>query len=327
MIFPIQILGMGKSLSKNIVFSSKIDELYNLKPGTTEKITSLKKRHLLHKNESVDDFLKIAIDEALKKSKLNIDNIDCIISASAVSYQAIPYNAAYIHKLLKPNKPISTFDINMTCLGVLRAFDIASKLFYDYKNILIVSCDLASLALDWTKIQTAGIFADGATAMIVSSSDKGGIILSCFETYSSGYEYCQIRGGGTRLTPSNYKGEYKEICNFEMDGKKLYKLSSQILPNFIEKSLASKNLTLDDIDWIVPHQASKSALNHIVKILNLNRAKLIDIFDTHANQVASSIPSALYTLLYEKNVKSGQKVLIVGTSAGIGLGLVIWEIP
>ena len=181
--------------------------------------------------------------------------------------------------------------------------------------------------IDWSNIRTAGIFADGASAMIVSSSLSGGIILSNFETHSSGYEYCMIRGGGHKINPNNYDGDYKSMSYFEMNGKKLYKLSSFILPPFIKNSLASKNLTLDDIDWIVPHQASQSSLDHIIKMLNLDKSKLIDIFKTHGNQVASSIPSALHTLLHTKDVKSGQKVMIVGTSAGVGLGLVVWQVP
>ncbi|WP_418178883.1 3-oxoacyl-[acyl-carrier-protein] synthase III C-terminal domain-containing protein [Aliarcobacter lanthieri] len=327
MLNPIQILGLGKSLPKKAVYSSQIDKLQNLKDGTTQKITGLEKRYFLDEDETADELLSKAIKEALTRAKLSVDDIDCIINATTTMQQAIPFNAAWTHKLLNTKRPMASFDINMTCLSVLRAFDIASRLFDSYKNILIVSCDTPFIALDWSNIRTAGIFADGATAMIVSSSNKGGIILSNFETHSSGYEYCQIKGGGSRFTPSNYNGDFKKLCYFEMDGKKLYKLSSQILPLFIEKSLASKNLSLDDIDWIVPHQASQSSLDHMIKILKLDKSNLIDIFKTHGNQVASSIPMALHTLLYEKDIKSGQKVMLVGTSAGIGLGLVIWQVP
>lgn len=326
-ISPINILGIGKAKPKKEVLSSFIDKSQNLQDGTTQKITSLEKRYFLGENQSPSELLNEAIIEALNHAKLTIDDIDCIINASATNQQAIPFNAASTHKLLNPKRPIPSFDINMTCLSVLRAFDIASKLFDSYKKILIVSCDIASIGLDWSNIRTAGIFGDGASAMIVGSSLSGGIILSNFETHSSGYEYCMIRGGGHKINPNNYDGDYKTMSYFEMDGKKLYKLSSSILPPFIKNSLASKNLTLDDIDWIVPHQASQSSLDHIIKMLNLDKSKLIDIFKTHANQVASSIPSALHTLLHTKDVKSGQKVMLVGTSAGVGLGLVVWQVP
>jgi len=322
----IDILGTGKALPKQEVLASDIDKKCNFKNGYTLKITGLEKRYFLGE-ESVSSLIKRAVLEALESAKLNIDDIDCIINASATMQQMIPYNAAGIHKILNPKRAISSFDINMTCLSALRAFDVASSLLEQYNKILIVSCDIASVGLDWSNIRTAGIFGDGAAAFIVSKSQDAKILVSNFETYSSGFEYCQIRGAGTKIPPSTYKGDYKEVGYFEMDGKKLYKLSSKILPNFIDRSLKSVNLTLDDIDWIVPHQASQASLSHIIRILKLDPNKLIDIFKNHGNQVATSIPTALHELLTSKKVKSKDKIMLIGTSAGIGLGLVVWEAP
>ncbi|OBW92551.1 3-oxoacyl-ACP synthase [Gallibacterium genomosp. 3] len=323
----INVLGIGKALPTKVVLSTDIDKRNHLSLGTTEKVTGLAKRCFLAEDQTAESLLDQAIREALAEANLQVDDIDCIINASAIDQQAIPFNAASTHRLLNPSKPIAGFDINMTCLSVLRAFDIASRLLDDYKHILIVSCDIVSAGLDWSNIRTAGIFADGATAMVVTSSQTGGIILSNFEVHSEGYEYCRIRGAGHKITPHNYTGNYQDVLYFEMNGKKLYKLSSTILPRFIEESLASKNLTLDDIDWIVPHQASQSSLDHVVKLLNIKRDKFIDIFKTHGNQVASSIPSALHTLFRTQQLKSGQKIMLVGTSAGVGLGLVVWQVP
>ncbi len=327
LISPINIVGIGKVLPNNEVTSLSLDAKLGLDSGTVEKLTGLKKRYFVDDTSNSQTLVYDAVSQALTHAQLNIDDIDCIINSSATMEQAIPYNGASTHKLLNPSRPIPSFDINMTCLSTLRAFDIASKLFQSYKNILIVSCDIASIGLDWSDIRTAGIFGDGACAMIVTPSNTGGILVSNFETHSSGYEYCMIRGGGSKCNPNNYNGDYKKMSYFEMKGKNLYKLSSKILPLFIEKTLKSKGLKLDDIDWVVPHQASQSALNHIVKILKLDKEKFIDIFATHGNQVSSSIPSAMHTLMHTKKLISGQKVMLVGTSAGVGLGLVVWEVP
>ena len=322
----INILGTGKSLPSFEVTSDDIDSQCNLEAGTTFRITGLEKRYFL-KEESASSLMLEAISQALKNANITIDDIDCIISANATMQQMIPFNGAGVHQLLKPKRNIPSFDINMTCLSALRAFDVAASLLHDYPTILIVSCDIASTGLDWSDIRTAGIFGDGAAAMVVGATNKGGIIVSNFETHSDGFEYCQIRGGGTKLPPTSYEGEYKEIGVFEMDGKKLFKLSSKILPTFINNTLKTKNLTFDDIDWIVPHQASQASLNHIVRMLNVDKSKLIDIFKDHGNQVAASIPTALHELFVAHDLKSGEKVMLIGTSAGVGLGLVVWEVP
>ena len=85
--------------------------------------------------------------------------------------QAIPYNGGGVHRVLKPKRPIASFDINMTCLSALRAFDLASNLFEAYPTIMIVTCDIGSTGLDWSEIRTAGIFGDGASATIVQKSE------------------------------------------------------------------------------------------------------------------------------------------------------------
>ena len=322
----INILGTGKALPSFEMTAEDIDREQGLSVGSTFRITGLKRRYFL-KDESASNLMSNAIMQALENANLEVNDIDCIISANATMQQMIPFNAAGVHKLLNPQRNIPSFDINMTCLSALRAFDIASNLLNEYPKILIVSCDIASTGLDWSDIRTAGIFGDGAAAIVVGKSEKGGIIVSNFETHSEGFEYCQIRGGGTKLAPSIYEGDYREIGLFEMNGKKLFKLSSKILPKFIKNTLNKKGLHLDDIDWIVPHQASQASLNHIVKMLGVEKHKLIDIFRNHGNQVAASIPTALHELCTTKELKSGDKVMLVGTSAGVGLGLVVWEVP
>ena len=253
----INIVGTGKSLPSNEVTASMIDKKSHLEEGRTLKITGLEKRYFLE-DEPVGDLILRAINQALERAKLTVDDIDCIISANATMQQMIPYNGAGVHELLKPKRNIPSFDINMTCLSALRAFDVASNLLEAYPRILIVSCDIASTGLDWSDIRTAGIFGDGAAAMVLEKSTKGGIVVSNFETHSEGFEFCQIRGGGTKNAPSRYQGDYKEVGVFEMNGKKLFKLSSKILTNFIHNTLKTKGLTLNDIDWIGPPPSKSS---------------------------------------------------------------------
>lgn len=322
----ISILGIGTALPSNEVTSAQLDDVLKLEQGRIEKTTGLVKRHFYQGHNPNELALK-AVQKALQNAQMSIDEIDCIIQSGATMEQAIPYNAAGLHRLLNLKRPIASFDVNMTCLSVLRAFELASHLFESYRTILIVSCDVHSVGLDWSDIRTAGIFGDGASALIVSQSKSGGILVSNFETHSSGYDYCQVRGCGVKVHPNRFEGEYKTTSNFEMNGKGLFKLVSHVLPEFIERTLASAQLHLSDIDWVVPHQASQSSLDHMVKLLGIEKAKLIDIFKTHGNQVASSIPFALEALMQKNDFQSGQKVMMVGTSAGVGLGLVVWEVP
>ena len=119
----INIIGIGKALPKNEVTASMIDKKCNLEEGETFKITGLEKRYFLE-DESVDALILSAINQALENAKLSVDAIDCIIAASATMQQAIPYNGAGIHRVLKPKRNIPSFDINMTCLSALVLYEL-----------------------------------------------------------------------------------------------------------------------------------------------------------------------------------------------------------
>lgn len=327
MVYSIDIQGIASARPGGVCYSADIDKEQQWHKGTCERITGLSKRYFLAEHESGDTLTLQVVEAALADAKLTIDDIDCIINASATPRQALPFNAAATHKLLKPKRPIPSFDINMTCLGALRALDIAARLFDSYPTILIVTCDIASAALNWADIRSAGIFSDGASAVVVRRAAYDGQWHAAFETHSEGYEYCAIRGGGYALNPHQYPGDYRQVSYFEMDGKQLYRLAMKALPHFIESELAKINIKLSDIDWIVPHQASRSAMSHMAKVLAVRPEKLIDIFQTHGNQVASSLPSALDTLLKSGQCQAGDKILLLGTSAGVGLGMAVWEVP
>jgi len=119
----INIVGTGKSLPLNEVTASTIDKQCNLEEGITLKITGLEKRYFL-KDETAESLIVSAVNQALENAKLTIDDIDCIIAASATMQQAIPYNGAGVHRVLKPKRNIPSFDINMTCLSALVLYEL-----------------------------------------------------------------------------------------------------------------------------------------------------------------------------------------------------------
>lgn len=323
---PIDILGIN-ALAPRKVLNQEIEEKYNLPLGSIEKKTRILSRHFFDHPQEIDSYLLKAIHHSLASAGLKIEEIDCIICSGATNRMAIPYNASYIHLLLNAKETTQTFDVNMTCLSFLRAFDLSSRMFDSCKNILFVSCDIASIGLDWSDIATAGIFGDGISAVVFSKTNRGGILFSDFQTHSKGYDFCQIRGGGWANNPRFIQGDYLPYANFEMKGKELFRIVMQKMPQFLEQSLQKAKITLDDISYIVPHQASFGSLTHAVSMLKVPESKVINIFKEYGNQIASSIPFALYHLFEKEKIQSGEKILFVGTSAGVGFGLIIWEKP
>jgi len=166
-------------------------------------------------------------------------------------------------------------------------------------------------------VEVASLIADGAAAVILEKDPtaKSRVLCTSTQTFSEGSELCEIRAGGSKwniVTPPPEEDDYL----FRMHGRGIYKVASKYMPNFVENLFAKGNINLHDIDWIVPHQASPLAIQTLTKKLGFADDRLINIIQTHGNQVASSLPTALNHCLKHK-AKRGDKILMLGTGAGL----------
>lgn len=326
MIRNIRILGTGHVLPKHRVLSSDIDQRQGFPQGKTEKIGGVFQRHFAAADETAASLAAAAAHRALKAANLTLDDIDCLVATSATMDQGMPSNAALIHaELGLSQRGIPAFDINASCLGFLAALDSLTWMLVGgrYKRILLVAADLASCGLNWNDLESSSIFGDGAAAAILSKSDDAcgsKILASSLNTYSEGVHYCEIPAGGSRYHPTRINQEFSPLTKFHMDGKKVFRLASQIMPDFMSQLLKTAGKSLGDIDWFVPHQASQLAIHHLTRRLNVAPEKVIDIFANHGNQVAASLPTALDIGISDGRIKRGDLLLLIGTGAGLSMG-------
>lgn len=276
----------------------------------------------VNQGEPVSELATRALQAALNKANLKPTDLDLIIMGNSMPEQPIPTTSILIHrKLGLAETGIPCFDVNSTCTSFLTALEIAMGFIQmgRYKRIGIVSADLGSKGINWKDVETAGLFGDGGAAAIVEAdpTQNSHICALLNQSYSLGAELCEIRAGGSKyniITPPPTEEEYL----FTMKGRGVYKIASKLLPEFLNALLEKANMKLSDIDWFVPHQASPLAMRHIVQGLGFPEEKTINIIQTHGNQVAASIPTALHYCLQEK-AKRKDKVLVIGTGAGLNL--------
>jgi len=325
----LKVKGSAVYLPEQCVTSRTLDKQQGYVDGIIESKTGVVKRFYAT-HETASFMAHKAIVDALQDANMQLENMDCLIAASGTMEQAIPCNAAKILAQFKNNLSLAAFDVNMTCLSGLMALDLASSMLAtgQYKNIVIVSSEIASVGLDWKDAEVGGLFGDGAVALVVSlgESKNTQVLASLFRTFPAGVELCEIRGGGSLYHPSKIEGDYRELGLFKMQGKALYRETTKIIAGFIDELLLQSNLKLQDIDWVVPHQASGLALTHLVKKLQIDPDKVVNLLADRGNQIAASIPSALHELLTTKPVKSGDIVLLIGTSAGLSLGAMVLKL-
>jgi 3-oxoacyl-[acyl-carrier-protein] synthase-3 len=313
------------------VTSTELDEVLGCEPGATEKLSGVSSRFFAGKDETTSAMGAWAAEAALQAAGIGINEIDCIVAACGVMEQPIPSTSVLIHhKLGLADSGVPAFDVNTTCLSFLTALSVVSALIQsgEYQKVLIVSSDLASTGLDWKEPEASTIFGDGAAAVVVEgiTENQGSRILaSRLETYSIGKDACVLAAGGTRLSPDEDLDAFMRSIKFQMDGQAAFKLSAQKLPDFLQRILDEAAVTLEDLKLIVPHQASALALDHIRKRLRLPEEKMVNIFASYGNQVASSIPTAFHYAVSNGLLQRGDKCLLLGTAAGISIGGLVME--
>lgn len=281
-------------------------------------------RYRVVENEQTQlDLAEVAIRNALAKANLTINDIDCLVSASAVGVQPIPCTAALIHERVAKGLSIPAMDINTTCTSFISALSTMSYLIEDgeYGRVLIVSSEVGSLGLNPKQRESFELFSDGAAAFIFqkTAADKG-VIAGLQRTWSEGAHDTEIRGGLTSYQPKEYSDSTKENYLFDMKGRKILLLSARKIPAMFEEFNSKTDMALQDIDFIIPHQASR-ALPVVMEKLGIPTDKYLDIVSDYGNMVSVSVPFSLVYSLDSGLVKEGDTIYLLGTAAGMTVNM------
>lgn len=326
--FPVQILGTGSHLPARRVPSAELDERQGRAAGVSAASSGVEVRAVAGAEETSSSLGAAALSRALEAAGLAGEDLDLILATGAMAEQPMPTTAVLIQRALGlEDSGIPCFDVNASCLGFLAALEVATLGIAAgrYRRVGIVASEIASKGLDGADLETGPLFGDGAGAAILGPGEEeggGSVDALRFATYSRGADLCGIAAGGTRfnvVTPPPSERDYL----FHMDGRALLRLAMEKLPDFLAAVLAEAGCTAEEIDLVVPHQASRLGLRFLRERLGFPAAKVIDILATHGNQVSASIPVALDEAVRGGRLRRGQRVLFVGTAAGLTLGAAV----
>ena len=311
----IKISGIGYYLPDNIETSEKLAPKIGKSIDWITSRTGVKERRI--SNIDVDLMGAKAAKLALK------DEIpDLILNASGVGKQVIPDTSVFIQKELG-FKGIPSFTIHSTCLSFLVALNTAANFISQgtFKKILIVSSDRGTRGRNFNEPESAALLGDAAAAVLVefpSVDDKSSIIDFTMNTYPEGSHLTEVRGGGTNLHPHDKETSFSDNL-FTMNGPMIYKMARKTVYNQIQLDLKNNNLKVDDIDLIVPHQASGLAVKAYSKYGGFKRDKVVDILEKTGNCVAASLPLALALAYEQDKIKRGDLIYFIGTGAGLSV--------
>ena len=312
----------------NPVDSKEIEKKHGLPIGWSEKYSGVVKRHHIS-NEDVGIMGSRAAHSALEQAGLSLSDIDTFITAGASTDQIIPSQVAMTLEKMNGGEKAhcESFHINTTCLSFVNAFKLAAdKLqFEETKYVLIVASEVASVGIGPENWETLTLFGDGAAAVNLekSNDEKSGIINFKHQMYVEGIRAAEIPGGHIRKWVKDYRYDPK-IHHFQMDSRNLLRLTLKYLPEFIHDFFKDTGTSWPEVNWTVPHQASKTGLNMIPKIAKVNTDQVVNILRETGNCISASIPMGIHKLMSEEKLKKGETLFICGTSAGFSIGSLLY---
>ncbi len=304
----LEVLSTGYAKINHILDNQQLEKMVDTSDEWIVSRTGIKKRHISCKN-SVD----LAI-EAAKEAIKNIDQskIGLIICATMTPANRMPSNACLIQAGLNLNEQdMMCFDISAACSGFVYTMTIANSLLktMDDRYALIIGSEQLSSIIDYQDRNTCILFGDGAGAMVVKNSQN------------DFYSYQNSAGNQEVLSAKNDPQDYF----LKMKGQEVFKFAIKVIPESIDQVLNQAGLTLDDIDYVVCHQANYRIIKHVYKKYHCNPDKFYMNLDEYGNTSAASIPLALATMNEKGLIKKGMKLILVGFGGGLTWGATLIE--
>ncbi|HYJ81575.1 MAG TPA: 3-oxoacyl-[acyl-carrier-protein] synthase III C-terminal domain-containing protein [Allosphingosinicella sp.] len=314
--------GAGLYEPARIVTSDELDSIHGRPAGTSAGL-GIERRRYASAEETSSFMAAEAARRAAAEAGWALDQVDALIGACGVMEQPIPGTSPLVQRRLGLGESgIPAFDVNATCLSFLPALDhaVAGMALKGWKRVLIFAADIASAALDHEDLEASAIFGDGAAAVALEAGGPSHILASRLETYGDHSDLCRLEAGGTRLRPHDDLPGFLAGSRFRMEGMALFKVTARRFPPFLARLLAEAGLEADDIDTVIPHQASAPALAHLGRALGGDPERIVNLFAALGNRIAASLPHALAVARSEGRLTPGSTSLLVGSSAGVSLG-------
>ena len=299
----IRIVATGRALPKKVITNDDLSKMVDTNDEWIVTRTGIKSRYQCEEETCVSLAIEAA-QKAVKKAGIDKNEIGAVIVATSTSEHLFPAVACMIQQKLEIPEEIVAFDIYAACSGFLFSLQTAQGLLYSMEKpyILVVASEKLSRIIDYTDRSTCILFGDGAAAAIVEKS-KGTYIQKSWCRGDMDALSCVGVGMG--------EGYVK------MDGSKVFRFATGALAQAVKETLEEAQKTIDEIDYIVCHQANERIIRHVQKKYPGNEHKFYINIDRYGNTSSASIPIALDEMKEQEILKPGMQVLCVGFGAGL----------
>ena len=299
----LKLLGTGYALPTRVLDNDAMTAYVETSDEWITTRTGIRQRYFCGEGESTTTLAIEAARKALDDSGLDKSEIGCVIVATSSGEYVMPSTACLVHKALALREDIPVFDLGAACAGFLYAVDAARAMLLAHggRAALVIGAEQMSQLLDMADRNTCVLFGDAAGAAVFALDEDA--------------EYAYVCG--TRGDMAIQVGGPHRTLPMTMEGQNVFRFAVSTIPATVEELLEKTGKTLDEVDWVVCHQANQRIIDASVRRLGVPAEKFYKNLDRYANTSAASIPLALAEMKESGKLTSGQRVILVGFGGGL----------
>lgn len=312
-----QVVSTGSYLPEKILTNSELEKLVDTSDEWIFQRSGIRSRRIAADNESTSDMAVKAAKAALECSGINPADIDGIIVATTTPDQTFPSVAVRVQDALGVPVGIA-FDVQAVCSGFIYALSIADNFIKvgQMKRVLVIGAEKMSSIIDWSDRATCVLFGDGAGAVILEAKEGADVtdagLLSTHLYANGAMRDLLYTDGGVSTTGSS--------GHIIMQGREVFKHAVRLMADAVNVALDENDMSADDIDWLVPHQANLRIIEATAKKLSMPMDRVVVSVEEHGNTSAASIPLAFDGAVKDGRIKRGDLVLFEALGGGLTWG-------
>lgn len=312
------LIGTGSALPRTAVSNAELAARVDTSDEWIVERTGISNRHVAQEDETTSSLASDAGRKAIEAAGIDAASIDLIILATATPDQTFPASATIVQHNLGCRAGGIAFDVAAVCSGFLYAVGVADSMLRTgmAKRALVIGSETFSRILDWEDRTTCVLFGDGAGAIVLEAQEQGdesprGILATRLHADGAHNQLLFVDGGPSTTGT---------VGKLRMKGREVFRHAVVNLSEVLREVLEEAQLSTDDIDWLVPHQANARILEATARKLNLPREKVIMTVGQHANTSAASVPLALDQGVRDGRIKVGDLVMLEAMGGGFTWG-------
>ncbi len=312
------VAGSGAYLPERVVTNADLEGVVQTTDAWIVARTGIARRHMAADDEVTSDLALKAARAAMADAGVTADDIDLIVLATTTPDMTFPATATRVQAELGVTRG-AAFDVQAVCAGFVYALGVANNalMLNQFDCALVIGAETFTRLLDWEDRSTCVLFGDGAGAVVLKREDwdgdaaARGILSTHIHSDGRFYDLLYVDGGPASTGTTGH---------VRMQGPEVYKHAVTKLADSVQEALDANGLTIDEVDWFVPHQANKRIIDSTAKKLGLSEDKVILTVQDHANTSAASIPLAIDAGVRDGRIKKGDLLVLEAIGGGLAWG-------